>query len=216
MRECQIALETNQDPWDAVPELSLYTIYDLLVEKEYIIEEDFELIEQMANNKLSLDENRISEKYLASDLNRISDMDEDSEIEPFGFGSLIYATKPGDGSAREQAASCQKVLGGWANIAVEYATKRYRSNLINWGILPFQIPAGELPFHNLDYIWIPNIREAIVSKQTAIEAFCIPSPSADGQKCAENWIPFTLTLGELTDKERRILLNGCLINDNRV
>ena len=71
-----------------------------------------------------------------------------------GFGSTIFAVKPGDGSAREQAASCQKVLGGWANIANEYATKRYRSNLINWGMLPFIIPEGELPFKNLDYLYI--------------------------------------------------------------
>ncbi len=78
-----------------------------------------------------------------------------------GFGSTIFAVKPGDGSAREQAASCQKVLGGWANIANEYATKRYRSNLINWGMLPFLIEEGELPFTNLDYLFIPGIRKAV-------------------------------------------------------
>ena len=78
-----------------------------------------------------------------------------------GFGSTIFAVKPGDGSAREQAASCQKVLGGWANIANEYATKRYRSNLINWGMIPFVIDQGELPFHNLDYIFLPGIKKEI-------------------------------------------------------
>ena len=81
-----------------------------------------------------------------------------------GVGSTIFAVKPGDGSAREQAASCQKVLGGWANIANEYATKRYRSNLINWGMLPFLIPEGELPFANGDYIFIPDIRSAVEEK----------------------------------------------------
>ena len=85
--------------------------------------------------------------------------------ENLGVGSTIFAVKPGDGSAREQAASCQKVLGGWANIANEYATKRYRSNLINWGMLPFLIPKGELPFRNGDYLFVPKIREAIEQKK---------------------------------------------------
>ena len=79
--------------------------------------------------------------------------------------------KPGDGSAREQAASCQKVLGGWANIAKEYATKRYRSNLINWGMLPFLIPEGELPFANGDYLFIPDIRAAVENKTDEITAY---------------------------------------------
>ena len=85
----------------------------------------------------------------------------DLNRENFGIGSTIFAVKPGDGSAREQAASCQKVLGGWANIANEYATKRYRSNLINWGMLPFLIPEGDLPFANGDYLFVPNVRKAI-------------------------------------------------------
>ena len=85
-----------------------------------------------------------------------------------GFGSTIFAVKPGDGSAREQAASCQKVLGGWANIANEYATKRYRSNLINWGMLPFLIPEGELPFKNLDFLFIPDIKKAVEEKQQTV------------------------------------------------
>ena len=88
-----------------------------------------------------------------------------------GFGSTIFAVKPGDGSAREQAASCQKVLGGWANIANEYATKRYRSNLINWGMLPFVIEKGELPFTNKDFIFIPNIKKAVEEKQEVIKAY---------------------------------------------
>ena len=123
-----------------------------------------------------------------------------------GFGSTIFAVKPGDGSAREQAASCQKVLGGWANIANEYATKRYRSNLINWGMLPFVIDAGELPFHNLDYLFIPDVRAAIAEKKAEIPAYVVK----DGALA-----PFTLRMGELTDDEREIILKGCLINYNR-
>lgn len=124
-----------------------------------------------------------------------------------GFGSTIFAVKPGDGSAREQAASCQKVLGGWANIANEYATKRYRSNLINWGMLPFLIKEGELPFKNLDYLFLPDIRKAVEEKYDTVKAFAVM-----GKELKE----FELSLGELTDEERQIILKGCLINYNRV
>ncbi len=124
-----------------------------------------------------------------------------------GFGSAIFAVKPGDGSAREQAASCQKVLGGWANIANEYATKRYRSNLINWGMLPFLIKEGELPFQNKDYLFFPGIREAVEEKAEEIKAYRV----GDGELTE-----FTLKLGELTEEERQIILKGCLINYNRV
>ena len=89
------------------------------------------------------------------------------------IGSTIYAVKPGDGSAREQAASCQRVLGGLANIAKEYATKRYRSNLINWGMIPFIFEEEELPFHNLDFIFIPGIRTAIINKATKVKAYVV-------------------------------------------
>ena len=130
----------------------------------------------------------------------------DIDKKEIGIGSTIFAVKPGDGSAREQAASCQKVLGGWANIANEYATKRYRSNLINWGMLPFIIPEGELPFKNLDYIFIPDIRKAVEEKWTEIKAYAVK----------DELVEFTLTLGELTDEEREIILKGCLINYNRV
>ncbi|SDA77282.1 aconitate hydratase [Butyrivibrio sp. INlla18] len=124
-----------------------------------------------------------------------------------GIGSTIFAVKPGDGSAREQAASCQKVLGGWANIAVEYATKRYRSNLINWGMLPFIIDSEDLPFKNKDYIFFPGIRSAVANKDDSIKAVAV-----SGGKMTE----FTLKLGNLTDDERQIILDGCLINYNRV
>ncbi len=126
-----------------------------------------------------------------------------------GFGSTIYAVKPGDGSAREQAASCQKVLGGWANIASEYATKRYRSNLINWGMLPFlfQGKDTELPFQNLDYIFLPDVKKAVEEKADSIKAYVVRENGMEA---------FEMTLGELTEEERQIILKGCLINYNRV
>ena len=127
-----------------------------------------------------------------------------------GIGTTIFAVKPGDGSAREQAASCQKVLGGWANIANEYATKRYRSNLINWGMLPFLIQEGELPFKNLDYLFIPGIKKAVEEKAEVIKAYKVDAAKGTlGES-------FDLRLGELTDEERQIILKGCLINYNRV
>ena len=126
--------------------------------------------------------------------------------ENLGVGSTIFAVKPGDGSAREQAASCQKVLGGWANIANEYATKRYRSNLINWGMLPFLIKEGEPPFANGDYLFFPQIRKAVEEKDDVIRGYVV---GAEGLK------EFEVALGELTDDEREIILKGCLINYNR-
>lgn len=117
------------------------------------------------------------------------------------IGSTIYAVKPGDGSAREQAASCQKVLGGLANIAKEYATKRYRSNLINWGMLPF-LYEGDLPFENGDYLFIKDIKDAIQNNYSEVKAYVVN----------KNMKEFTLGLGELTEDERKIILKGCLIN----
>ena len=126
--------------------------------------------------------------------------------ENLGVGSTIFAVKPGDGSAREQAASCQKVLGGWANIANEYATKRYRSNLINWGMLPFLIKEGELPFANGDYLFFPEIRKAVAEKDDVIKGYVVGESELK---------EFEVALGELTDDEREIILKGCLINYNR-
>ncbi len=121
-----------------------------------------------------------------------------------GVGSTIFAVKPGDGSAREQAASCQKVLGGWANIANEYATKRYRSNLINWGMLPFitEEKHEALSFKNGDYIFVPNIRTAVEEKWDVIKAYVVDGDLKE----------IELKLGDLTDNEREIILKGCLIN----
>lgn len=136
-------------------------------------------------------------------MHKVKEAYPDAGKETTGIGSTIFAVKPGDGSAREQAASCQKVLGGWANIAHSYATKRYRSNLINWGMLPFLIDAGELPFTNGDYLFVPDIREAVEKKATEIKAFVVSE---------KDMKEFTLKMGELTDDERTIILDGCLIN----
>ena len=121
-----------------------------------------------------------------------------------GVGSTIFAVKPGDGSAREQAASCQKVLGGWANIANEYATKRYRSNLINWGMRPFVTKEEHesLSFKNGDYLFVPDIRKAVEEKAADIKAYVV----------GEDLKEIHLQLGDMTDAEREIILKGCLIN----
>lgn len=118
-----------------------------------------------------------------------------------GYGSTIFAVKPGDGSAREQAASCQKVLGGWANIAKEYATKRYRSNLINWGMLPF-VMDEDYSFSVDDYVFIPGVVQAIRNKDDVIKAYVVNKDMNE----------LELKLGALTDDERDIILAGCLIN----
>lgn len=123
------------------------------------------------------------------------------DVSQMGIGSTLFANKPGDGSAREQAASCQKVLGGWANIAKEYATKRYRSNLINWGMIPFNI-SGDIPFSNDEYLFIPNIRQAIMGKVPQISAYIV----------RDTLVEFKLDMPKLTDDERQIILDGCLIN----
>ena len=129
----------------------------------------------------------------------------ESKANEVSFGSAVFACRPGDGSAREQAASCQRVLGGCANIAYEYATKRYRSNCINWGILPFTLPAGT-PFDYTegDLVFVPDVREKLRAGETTFPATVL---RANGEKAA-----LTLTLSPLTDTEREILLCGCLMN----
>lgn len=155
-----------------------------LAEKARLVGEDI----FAANNEIEDVFNKINKKFNVNP--------KETEI-----GSVIYAVKPGDGSAREQAASCQKVLGGYANIAKEYATKRYRSNLINWGMLPF-IYEDEIPFKNGDFIFISGIKTAIQNKKNELKAYVV------GDELKE----FSLKLGELTDDERDIILSGCLIN----
>ena len=139
-------------------------------------------------------------------MNKIHEAYPEIDRTNLGVGSAIFAVKPGDGSAREQAASCQKVLGGWANIANEYATKRYRSNLINWGMLPFITEENHeaLSFRNGDYIFVPEIRKVIGEKESEAKAYVIGA----GEECKE----IVLRLGDLTDVEREIILKGCLIN----
>jgi aconitate hydratase len=118
----------------------------------------------------------------------------------FYIGSAIFARKPGDGSAREQAASCQRVLGASANLALEYATKRYRSNLINRGILPFVI-TDESAFTVGDYIFFPGVKKAVREKNAVIKGYVLGKS-----------VEVAAALGELTDPERQILIDGCLIN----
>ncbi|GHV27242.1 hydratase [Spirochaetia bacterium] len=121
--------------------------------------------------------------------------------EQAGIGSAIYANKPGDGSAREQAASCQRVLGASANVALEYATKRYRSNLINWGILPFLV-RDSAAFKNGDWLFVPGVRKALLEKADTIPAYVM----------GDSITAIPLSLGALTETERQILADGCLIN----
>ena len=121
------------------------------------------------------------------------------------LGSMIYAVKPGDGSAREQAASCQRVIGGLANITREYATKRYRSNVMNWGMLPFQLE-GEPPFGVGDYIFVPNVRAALDGDLSRVPAYVIRDGKAE---------PLPLFIADMTPDERAIVKAGCLINFNR-
>ena len=183
VRAAQDALMEGKCPGETCPDLELKAVFDAISTK-------FPEFPKMV--EVSIGE---------------QSKEESTKPRTLGFGSTIFAVKPGDGSAREQAASCQKVLGGWANIANEYATKRYRSNLINWGMLPFLIQEGELPFKNLDYLFVPGIKAAVENKAEVIKAYVVKEGGLT---------EFDLKLGELTDEERQIILKGCLINYNRV
>ena len=131
--------------------------------------------------------------------------DEDFKAELTEIGSAIYAVKPGDGSAREQAASCQRVLGGLANIAKAYATKRYRSNVMNWGMIPFIYEDENIPFHKGDFIYIKGIKSAIENGDSRVKAVIV---NENGTKEIE------LSLGAMTEEEKEIIVSGCLINYN--
>ncbi len=159
-----------------------------------------ESMRQAGNNPTQADE------ALENAMKVVNSSFADANLTNTGIGSTIYAVKPGDGSAREQAASCQKVLGGWANIAKGYATKRYRSNLINWGMLPFLYEKDELDFTNGDYIFVPGIKKAVEEKTEEIKAYVVKETRLE---------EMTFKLGELTNEEREIILKGCLINYNR-
>ncbi len=177
---------------------------------EYALSRKDPLYVGRAKEVKAAEDARVSGKHPCETLPEIKDVMDairtkfpDVNKDNIGIGSTIFAVKPGDGSAREQAASCQKVLGGWANIANEYATKRYRSNLINWGMLPFIIDEGDLPFKNLDYLFVPDVRDAVAAGAPDIEAYVVSGSTL---------VPFTLHMGALTEDERTIILKGCLIN----
>ena len=183
IRAAQEAVMDGKCPGEMCPELELKKVFDVISQQ---FPEFPEIV--TASYKQQSGENNTKPRSL-------------------GFGSTIFAVKPGDGSAREQAASCQKVLGGWANIANEYATKRYRSNLINWGMLPFLIQEGELPFKNKDYLFFPGVRKAVEEAAEEIKGYVVGEDAMT---------EFTVKLGDLTKEERQIILDGCLINYNRV
>jgi len=158
----------------------------------------------------SMEEERLNGKAFTDvGLNEAIDVlqayDEDFKAELTEIGSAIYAVKPGDGSAREQAASCQRVLGGLANIAKAYATKRYRSNVMNWGMIPFIYEDENIPFHKGDFIYIKGIKSAIENGDSKVKAVIV---NENGTKEIE------LSLGAMTDEEKEIIVSGCLINYN--
>ena len=158
----------------------------------------------------SMEEERLNGKAFTDDkLNEaiaiLQAYDEDFKAGLTEIGSAIYAVKPGDGSAREQAASCQRVLGGLANIAKSYATKRYRSNVMNWGMIPFIYEDENIPFHKGDFIYIKGIKSVIENGDSRVKAVIV---NENGTKEIE------LSLGAMTDEEKDIIVSGCLINYN--
>ena len=158
----------------------------------------------------SMEEERLAGKAFTDDkLNEVVAIlqayDDDFKSELTEIGSAIYAVKPGDGSAREQAASCQRVLGGLANIARSYATKRYRSNVMNWGMIPFIYEDENIPFHKGDFIYIKGIKSVIEKGESSVKAVIV---NENGTKEIE------LSLGAMTDEEKDIIVSGCLINYN--
>jgi aconitate hydratase len=160
----------------------------------------FEVAREAGDNPLAMDAG------LAAAVDKIKTISgfENLDIMETGIGSTIFANKPGDGSAREQAASCQKVLGGWANITREYATKRYRSNLINWGMIPFIIE-GDIPFADDDYVFIADVKNSLLNKEKSVKAYVL------GDEVKE----FELLLTDFTDEEIKTMVAGCLINHYR-
>ena len=158
----------------------------------------------------SMEEERLGGKAFTDDklseaIAILQAYDEDFKAELTEIGSAIYAVKPGDGSAREQAASCQRVLGGLANIAKAYATKRYRSNVMNWGMIPFIYEDENIPFHKGDFIYIKGIKSAIEKGESSVKAVIV---NENGTKEIE------LSLGAMTEEEKEIIVSGCLINYN--
>jgi aconitate hydratase len=161
-------------------------------------------IQKIEKARLAGNDMYAEDEQLQTIFNAVKSKFSDVVPESVEVGSVIFANKPGDGSAREQAASCQRVLGGLANIALEYATKRYRSNLINWGMLPFVL-GGEVTFEKDDYIFVKDIKNAIETKNDSIKAYLVNKDMKE----------IELHIGNLTDDEREIILKGCLINYNK-
>ena len=158
----------------------------------------------------SMEEERLAGKAFTDDKLNVAiailqAYDDDFKPEITEIGSAIYAVKPGDGSAREQAASCQRVLGGLANIAKSYATKRYRSNVMNWGMIPFIYEDENIPFHKGDFVYIKGIKSVIENGESTVKAVIV---NENGTKEIE------LSLGAMTDEEKDIIVSGCLINYN--
>ena len=145
-----------------------------------------------------------SDEALKNALGKVKNILPDVDEKTIEIGSVIYCVKPGDGSAREQAASCQRVLGGLANICSEYATKRYRSNVMNWGMLPFQMK-NEPAFEIGDYILVPNVLDAMEGDMQSIKAYVL------GDEVKE----IELYIAPMTEDEKKIVKAGCLINFNR-
>ena len=143
---------------------------------------------------------------LAEVLERIRELPGDATLANTEIGSLVYATRPGDGSAREQAASCQRVIGGLANITQDYATKRYRSNVINWGMLPLHLKGEPTAFEVGDWIYLPEIRKALEGDLDNIRGYVVKK---------EGPVAIDLYCKPLTREEKEIILDGCLINYNR-
>ncbi|MCD8347537.1 MAG: hydratase [Lachnospiraceae bacterium] len=150
---------------------------------------------------------------LAAALAQVQAVDPDADLDCIEIGSVIYCVKPGDGSAREQAASCQRVLGGLANICSEYATKRYRSNVMNWGMLPFQMKE-EPCFEVGDYIYVPNVKAALDGDRSDIKAYVI-RPDVVSGGCGTAVQEISLYIADMTENEIEIVKAGCLINFNR-
>ena len=130
---------------------------------------------------------------------------EDIKASETEIGSMVYARRPGDGSAREQAASCQRVIGGLANICTEYATKRYRSNVMNWGMIPFQMKGEPEAFQVGSYLYVPGIRQALDGDMQDIKAYVMGSEVKE----------ISLYIADMTPEEKKIVKAGCLINYNR-
>ncbi len=211
LRVCSKILDDVTTTDELIPsgETSSYRSNPLGLAEYTLSRRDPEYVER-AKAVAALEIDRVEKNVVPSELsvvyNQIKSIypNVENELQSIEIGSVIYCTKPGDGSAREQAASCQRVLGGLANICKEYATKRYRSNVINWGMLPFQMVESP-EFEVDDYIFIPDIKKAISTGEKKITGYIIGDTTKE----------IHLYWDALTDNEKAIVLSGSLINYNR-